>query len=68
MQEYRKELQDNDCGTWSAEAREWAISSGMINGIGNDEKGNPNYAWADTLTREQAAALFYRFAKLMGKA
>lgn len=26
------------------------------------------YAWADQLTREQAAALFYRFAKLMGKA
>ncbi len=68
MQEYRKELQDNDCGNWSAEAREWAISSGMINGIGNDANGNPNYAWADTLTREQAAALFYRFAKLMGRA
>ena len=30
--------------------------------------GEPNYAWADQLTREQAAALFYRFAKLMGKA
>ena len=67
MKEYRAELQDNDCGTWSAEAREWAISTGMINGVGNDANGNPNYAWADTLTREQAAALFYRFAKLMGR-
>lgn len=68
MKEYREELQDNDCGAWSAEAREWAINSGMINGVGTDADGNPNYAWADTLTREQAAALFYRFAKLIGRA
>ena len=68
MKEYRAELQDNDCGTWSKEAREWAISNGLINGTGTEVNGEPNYAWADQLTREQAAALFYRFAKLMGKA
>lgn len=45
-----------------------AISNGLINGTGTEVNGEPNYAWADQLTREQAAALFYRFAKLMGKA
>lgn len=68
MKEYRAELQDNDCGTWSKDAREWAIANGIIIGTGNNANGEPNYAWADQLTREQAAALFYRFAKLMGKA
>lgn len=68
MKEYRAELQDNDCGTWSKDAREWAIANGIISGTGNNANGEPNYAWADQLTREQAAVLFYRFAKLMGKA
>lgn len=66
MVQYRKELQDNDCGGWSAEARTWAIANGLISGMGNGADGKPNYAWADQLTREQAAALFYRFAKIMG--
>lgn len=66
MVQYRKELQDNDCGGWSAEARAWAIANGLISGMGNGADGKPNYAWADQLTREQAAALFYRFAKIMG--
>ena len=30
MKEYRAELQDNDCGAWSRDAREWAIASGLI--------------------------------------
>lgn len=66
MGEYRKEQQDNDCGTWSQEARDWATSTGFILGSGKDKDGNPNYMWADTLTREQAAQLFYRFAQMMG--
>ena len=66
MRQYRAELQDNDCGEWSKEARAWGISSGMINGIGTTENGSINYAWADNLTREQAITLFYRFAKLVG--
>ena len=65
--EQRKALQDNDCGTWSQEARDWAISCGLIAGSGALPDGQPNYMWADQLTREQAAALFYRFAKMMGK-
>lgn len=67
MASYRKTLQDNDSGNWSKEARDWAISSGMIAGTGNTINGEPNYAWADFLTREQAATLFYRFAKMMGQ-
>ena len=68
MVQYRKELQDNDCGDWSAAARDWAIANGLISGTGKGKDGKPNYAWADQLTREQAATLFYRFAQLMGKA
>lgn len=68
MAEQRKELQDNDCGTWSKEARDWATSIGLIAGGGTLPDGTPNYMWADNLTREQAAALFFRFAQMMGKA
>ena len=66
MTEYRKELQDNDCGEWSEEAREWAISVGLFAGNGTTVDGKPNYMWQDFLTREQAAQLFYRFAKEHG--
>lgn len=63
----RKDWQDNDCGSWSQEARDWATSTGLIAGGGKMPDGTPNYMWADMLTREQAAALFYRFAQMMGK-
>ena len=63
----RSEWQDNDCGSWSQEARDWATSTGLIAGGGKMPDGTPNYMWADMLTREQAAALFYRFAQMMGK-
>jgi len=39
----------------------------LISGGGTLPDGTPNYMWADQLTREQAAALFFRFAKMMGK-
>lgn len=68
MTEYRKELQDNDSGEWSEKARTWAIENGLIVGGGPGSDGQPNYMWGDTLTREQAAMLFYRFAQIMGKA
>lgn len=68
MRAYRKELQDNDCGAWSEAARQWAIENGIIAGGGIGPDGQPNYMWADTLTREQAVMLFYRFAQFMGKA
>lgn len=65
--EMRKEFQDNDCGSWSKEARDWATSIGLIVGSGTLPDGQPNYMWADNLTREQAIALFFRFAQMMGK-
>lgn len=68
MRAYRKELQDNDCGAWSEAARQWAIENGIIAGGGTGPDGQPNYMWADTLTREQAVMLLYRFAQFMGKA
>lgn len=68
MTTYRKELQDNDCGDWSKEAREWAVSVGLFAGNGTTVDGQPNMMWQDFLTREQAAQLFYRFAKDHGLA
>lgn len=62
MKEYRDELQDNDSAKWSKNAREWAVSSGMIAG-GGDGK----YMWEDFLTREQMATMLYRFAQYIGK-
>lgn len=68
MDQYRRELQDNDCGDWSKEAREWAIRVGLFAGSGTASDGQPNYMWQDQLTREQAAMLFYRFATERGLA
>ena len=33
MDQYRQELQDNDKGDWSEEAREWAIKVGLEKGV-----------------------------------
>ena len=63
MQTYRKELQDNDAGTWSAEARAWAVKTGLVQG-GSDGA----YMWQDFMTREQLVTVLYRFAQQMGKA
>lgn len=68
MNEYRAALRDNDSGDWSKETREWAIANGLFEGSGTLANGQPNYMWADFLTREQAAALFYRFAQKNGLA
>ena len=59
--EMRKELQDNDSSKYSEEAR-------LIAGNGTEINGEPNYMWADVLTREQFVTVLYRFAKLMGRA
>lgn len=68
MAAYRAELRDNDSGPWSAEGRDYAISTGLITGSGKGPDGNPNYMWEDFLTREQAATLFFRFAQIIEKA
>ena len=62
----RKELQDNDSSKYSEEARAWATSTGLIAGNGTEINGEPNYMWADILTREQFVTVLYRFAKKMG--
>ena len=64
MERYRKELQDNDCGKWSQDAREWSISTGLIEGGDPLPDGQPNYMWHDFLNREQAATLFYRYNQI----
>ena len=66
--EMRKGLQDNDAGTYSNEARNWATSSGLIAGNGTEINGEPNCMWQDMMTREQFVTVLYRFAQLMGKA
>lgn len=66
MAAYRKDLRDNDCGSWSEEARQFAVSTGLFAGSGATTDGQPNYMWEDLLTREQAAQLLYRFAQRNG--
>ena len=67
MTQYRQELQDNDSGEWSKEAREWAVSTGIVTG-GGEINGLPNYMWEDLSTREQLITVLYRFAKSIGQA
>ena len=61
-EEYIDSLCDNDAGNWSKEAREWAISNGLIAGIGTLPDGTPNYAWRKPLTREEDVQIRYRQA------
>jgi hypothetical protein len=68
LNEYRATLKDNEADTYSEEARDWAVSTGLIKGSGVDETGEPNYMWQDFLTREQLVTVLYRFAKSIGKA
>lgn len=63
--EMRKDLQDNDAGAWSEEARQWAVENGIVQGGSAEEF---NGMWEDVLTREQMVTLLYRFAKLVGQA
>ncbi len=66
--EMRKAWQDNDASGYSEEARKWAIDSGLIAGTGKLGNGEPNYAWADMLTREQLVTVLFRYAQMIGKA
>lgn len=67
MKEREKALKDNDAGTWSKEAREWAIANGIVNGIGNGPDGLPNYAWESPVTREQMVTMLYRFESFLNR-
>lgn len=66
MTNYLKDLQNNNCGNWSKEARDWVKSAGLFAGNGTTVDGEPNMMWPSNLTREQAAQLFYRFAQMVG--
>ncbi len=68
MEAHRKELRDNDSGDWSAEARKWAVDTGLIAGNGTAPDGSPNFMWEDQLTREQLVTVLFRFAQMMSKA
>lgn len=65
--EMRTKLQDNDSSAYSAEAREWAVATGLIKGSEVAADGKPNGMWEDLLTREQFVTVLYRFAQMMGK-
>lgn len=52
---------DVAAGTWYADAIAWAAKNGVVTGY------NGIFAPNDAVTREQAAAIFQRFAKLQGR-
>lgn len=68
FREMRKDLQDNDAGTWSEAARNWAVESGIVSGGNPLPDGSPNYMWQDMMTREQLVTVLYRFAQKIGQA
>lgn len=62
MKTYLSGLSKQEGAAWSEDAREWAVSKGIVTG-----DGNGNYQWKSNLTREQMAIMLKRFAELMGK-
>lgn len=66
MSVYLKGLQDNDCGQWSKDGRDYVIDKRLLVGNGMTANGEPNYMWGSFLTREQFAVVMRRFAELNG--
>ena len=66
MAAYRAVLQDNDCGSYSTEGRQFMIDKGLMVGGNPLPNGEPNYMWQDFLTREQFATVLFRYAKALG--
>jgi len=52
---------DVEAGTWYTAATEWAAANGVVSGYGNGRFGP-----SDIVTREQMAAILYRYAGLKG--
>jgi hypothetical protein len=48
----------NGLSAYAMDAVSWAVNKGLITGNGT------SYGWQDTVTKEQVAAIFYRFTKL----
>ena len=57
-----------DASDWSLEAREWAVSIGLIKGAGTFPDGSPDYQWKRHPTREELVEVLHRFAVHIGKA
>ena len=51
---------------WSAESRKWAVDNGIIRGKGYGADGKPDFAWGDTVTREEMAVMLDRLAQAIG--
>ncbi len=51
---------DNDSSSWSQNARDWAVESGLITGNSTEIDGKPNMMWEDFVTREQLVTILYR--------
>lgn len=66
MAAYRAELQDNDCGNFSAEGRKFVTDSGLMVGGNKLPNGEANFMWQDFMTREQLATVLHRFAQKFG--
>ena len=56
--DYVLTFDDVDADSWYGEAVRWAASEGIVNGYGNNQFG-PD----DPITREQMAAMLYRYAQ-----
>ena len=58
---YRRVFTDVPDGEWFTDGVEWAASKGIVNGYGNGKFGP-----TDEVTREQLAAILYRYAGFKG--
>ena len=58
----------NEAGEWSKEARDWAVSIGLIKGAGTLPDGSPDYQWKRQPTREELVEVLHRFAVHIGRA
>ena len=57
----RGAFDDVKAGLWYSDASEWAASNEIVLGYGDD-----TYGPDDVVTRQQMAAIFYRYAKYKG--
>jgi len=61
MVSYTGAFTDVQDGEWYTESVEWAAANGIVNGYGNGKFGP-----TDEVTREQLAAILYRYAEFKG--
>lgn len=59
--DYAMTFEDVDPDAWYGEAVRWAASEGIVMGYGNNEFGHDDF-----ITREQMAAMLYRYAQYKG--